>query len=107
MFYSDEDGEWVVQFGDGDIMVMAGHPAGELGIGTVSFLQSKDPHPIGSKDPNLDNCVGHQTNELDGYKPGARLVFSKTASIDVVIQALHDAKQFMIDKTDLTLLKKK
>jgi hypothetical protein len=105
MFYTDEDGEWVVQFGEGTIMVMAGHPAGHPGIGTVSFLRHKEPHPIGQEDQNLDKCIGHQTNELDGYCPGARLVFTKTESIDVVIQALQDAKKFMIDKTDLTLLK--
>ena len=87
-------------------MVTAGHPAGEPGIGTVSFLQSKDPHPIGAKDPNFDKCVGHQTNELDGYKPGARFVFTKTQSIDVVIEALQQAKDFMINKTDLELLRK-
>lgn len=107
MFYEDEDGEWVIEFGEGNIMVMAGHVAGSPGIGTVSFLGAKEKHEIGSIDENLIKCAGYQTNELDGYKPGCRLIFTKIESIDVVIKALHEAKEFMVNKTDLTLLKGK
>ena len=104
-FYIGDDGSWVIQFGAGKIMVMGSHT--EVGVGCVSFLGHRQSHPIGEKDPILEQMIGCPTDEVgDNYMPGARLVFTNPTSIDVVIEALQDAKKCMIEKTDLRLLRK-
>lgn len=105
-FYVGDDGSWVVQFGEGKIMVMAGHT--EVGVGAVSFLSHRDQHKIGEQDPNLEALAGCSTDEVgDDYCPGLRLIFTKPESIDIIIEALQETKKYMIEKTDLTTLRRK
>lgn len=85
-----ENGNVVMLFGSGDIRVSAGATADTMDAGTVCFFR-KEPGPIGGFTP-LEKPVTVSPEDIPVY-----MIFEKTESIDVVIDALQRAKRFMIN----------
>lgn len=94
-----KDGETtIIEFGAGDIGITAGFMDDtDVSAGVVSFNQGV-PGEIGSRykaksDYGCDGC-----NDLPWRIPEhTRLVFNDTRSIDVVIDLLLKAKQYMLE----------
>ena len=91
MFFKNDSGENVIQFGCGDILVCPGvldYP--HESIVSLSLVPS-NPKPIGHEcsfgECVLDTSIGVHT----------RLVFTNILSIDVLIDALREVKKIMVE----------
>ena len=98
MFFEDESNVMVAQFGTGDINIMPSvlDGDGEV-IGTISLIDNCGKcFPIGKAidDDRWDEITKNCKDDTD-LNTVVRLVFTKTASIDVLIDALNDVKGFM------------
>ena len=93
MFFDDEDGVHVAQFGEGDIVIAPGLlDVLDYDIGAIALIEQQ-PHEIGSAYTDIpDGCA------LDNMLKDPcriRLTFTKTESIDVLIEQLQECKRFM------------
>jgi len=97
MFFKDEEGVSVIQFGAGDIDVSSGLlDVLDKTIGLVA-LTPRAPSKIGTESER-DECM------LDTmFGVHTRLVFTDAKAIDVLIECLEKAKQCMAkDKAEIT-----
>jgi len=89
MFYVNEDGTNIIEFGDGDINVIDGladDPENTIGM---LILEEGAKRPIGdSWTYTCDNCMN--------VKPHTSLVFKNVESLDVVLKVLQQVKDLMI-----------
>lgn len=101
MFYEDDKDVMVAQFGTGDIHIMASVLVGEGDtIGAVSLIDNCGKcRPIGSqlsKEQWEGIC---ETIKYDtDLNTVIRMVFTAPESIDVLIDALNDARDYMTGK---------
>lgn len=80
----------ILEFGTGDICIASGY-SDNREYGMVSFKNQKS-REIGSEG-DIKNGL-HYDEEFD-----VKMSFTKTESIDVLIEKLKEAKEFMLDKT--------
>ncbi len=98
MFYEDDHDVMVAQFGTGDISIMPGIiDSSEVLHGTISLADGCGIcHPIGRKPPEDEWRkvleIIHDDTDLNTV---IRLVFTKSESIDILIECLQEAKDFM------------
>jgi hypothetical protein len=92
MFFKDEKGTNVIQFGTGDIDVSPGlldYPKETVG---VLALEERDPSPIGTpKEVTCDTCMKEEEH--------TRLVFTRVESVREVIKHLRKVEELMVDDT--------
>lgn len=93
MFYKDDTGINVIQFGTGDIECTAGLlDLPDETIGSVGFIPQTN-QPIGGPAERSKNDDGECKLETMAH---TRLVFTKVESIDVLIEQLQKIKTIMI-----------
>lgn len=98
MFYEDQNDIFVARFGLGDILVMGSHLDGSPEIGSISLIDNCGKClPIG-KMLNEEEWAKLRRNYRtdDKLNTVIRLVFEKTESIDVLIDALICVKEEML-----------
>lgn len=88
----NSNGSMQVHLGFGDVEVGHGLLTVEETIGCVVFFQREVANPIGTKTEYPENY------QVQVEETPVRITFDKYESIDVIIDALNDAKQMMIDK---------
>ena len=98
MFFEDESDVMVAQFGTGDIHIMPSvlDEEGDI-IGSVSLIDNCGKcNPIGKAidEDRWDEIKKNCKDDTD-LNTVIRLVFTKPASVDVLIDALNDVKSFM------------
>lgn len=97
MFFTTNNGVNVIQFGSGDIEVGPATIKGNSKIGTVSLIPTKKPMKIGEEiDRSKERKAGMTDADIGVH---TRLVFTDSRSIDVLVEALLKAKQFMQEAT--------
>jgi hypothetical protein len=87
MFFIDDDGVNVVQFGTGDISISPGLIK-DSNNGSVSLIPQK-PQPINARDDYLGNRID---TDLGVH---TRLVFTDSRSIDVLVNMLEASRELM------------
>ena len=88
-FYQDDYDVNVIELGSGDTHI-AGGLCGDLKKGTVSFIDN-----CGLKcEIGGDYKISEMTSDVE-LNTVCRLLFTKTESIDVLIQELEKTKKFM------------
>lgn len=89
--YGEKEGVTFCQFGKGDIVVSAGENPESKNVCLIMSNSKDGAHPIGDfKEPRAKT-----TNEMNGLQ--IVMHFDNVASIDVVIEALQEARQDLID----------
>lgn len=86
------NGSMQIHLGYGDVEVAHGLLTTEETVGCICFFQRIEPNPIGTKTEYPENY------QVEVEETPVRITFDKFESIDVLIDALNDAKQMMIDK---------
>jgi hypothetical protein len=98
MFYEDDSEVLVAQFGTGDIHIMASVLAGDGDIiGSISLIDNCGKcMPIGSQiDKEQWEGICETIRDDTDLNTVVRLVFTRVESIDVLIDALNETKDFM------------
>ena len=83
-----DNGETIIQFGDGDVLINNARQEGASFENEIAFFRD-DPHPIGEY---TEKHVGTRTNEHDCP---VRLQFTKSESIGVLIERLGNVQAQM------------
>lgn len=94
MFYVDEDGVNVIEFGTGDVLVACGildDPT--ISVGSVSLIP-QEARELGAEHCLIDENGGECPLDTD-VGVHTRLLFTATESIDVLIEHLIGAKKAM------------
>ena len=94
MFYKDQTGTNIIQFGTGDIEVTAGLlDIPDETIGSVGLIPQTEK-PIGGPAERAGNDDGECKLETMAH---TRLIFTKVESIDVLVEKLKKIKDIMIN----------
>lgn len=80
-----DNGETVVQFGDGDVLICASRQQGQTVENEISLVRD-EPHPIGEY---TEKHMGKTTADIDCP---VRLQFAKSESVGVLIERLQHVK---------------
>ena len=102
MFFEDDSDIKVAQFGTGDILMLPGYLTDDPTVGTLSFADTCGKQfPIGKTMPDeewANFMISNNIKTDQDMNTLIRFVFTNVVSIDSLMDALNDVKEYMMSQ---------